>query len=73
MSDDDPVNPYAPPEVEEVERKRDHKLAKAERIRREHIKHEASVKSLGCLHILGGALISSRSTAAWAPPTSPLG
>ena len=30
-------------------------ITAAERIRKEHISHEASVKSLGCLYILGGA------------------
>ncbi len=49
-----PVNPYAPPtarvaDVSSVD-------SQAEAIRREHIKHEASVRSVGILYYIGGAL-----------------
>lgn len=45
------VNPYQAPRsiVQEIP-----KDTEAERIRREHIKHEASLKSIGALHYLGG-------------------
>jgi hypothetical protein len=46
------VNPYAPPmarvdDISEVS-------SEAEAIRREHIKHEASVRSIGILYYIGG-------------------
>ena len=50
-------NPYAPPEAKDLEVEPDSEFARAEAIRREHIKHEASIKSIGCLHLLGGVLV----------------
>ena len=46
------VNPYAPPKarVEDVVQG----SSEAEAIRREHIKHEASIRSIGVLDYLGG-------------------
>jgi hypothetical protein len=54
---DAPLNPYAPPGAEDIQAAPSDDLARAEAIRREHIKHEASIKSVGCLHIFGGALM----------------
>ena len=53
----DEHNPYAPPEARDVEAFPTNDLARAEAIRREHIKHEASVKSVGCLHLFGGIFL----------------
>jgi hypothetical protein len=50
---DEDRNPYAPPEAD-VEDVPSGLHADAERIRREHINHETSVKSIGCLFLLGG-------------------
>jgi hypothetical protein len=49
------VNPYAPPEarVEDVS----DVPAGAEAIRREYIKHESSVRSIGMLYYIGGVLM----------------
>jgi hypothetical protein len=50
------INPYAPPSA----RVADVSGAdtEAEAIRREHIKHEASVRSVGILYYIGGAFMS---------------
>ena len=49
------VNPYAPPQAEVAD------IAsvdsEAEAIRREHIKHESSIKSVGVLYYLGGGVL----------------
>ena len=47
------VNPYAPPRtrVDDVSGA----TSEAEAVRREHIKHEASVRSIGTLYYIGGA------------------
>ncbi len=49
------VNPYAPPKarVEDVIQG----SSEAESIRREHIKHEASIRSIGILNYLGGGAL----------------
>lgn len=49
------VNPYAPPRtrVDDVSGP----VSEAEAVRREHIKHEASVRSIGTLYYLGGAFM----------------
>jgi hypothetical protein len=49
------VNPYAPPRahVDDVS----NADSEAEAIRREHIKHEASVRSIGILYYLSGTLM----------------
>jgi hypothetical protein len=49
------VNPYAPPRarVDDVARAN----SEAEEIRQEHIKHEASVRSIGILYYLSGGLL----------------
>jgi hypothetical protein len=49
------VNPYAPPKarVEDVVQA----SSEAEAIRREHIKHEASIRSIGVLDYLGGGAL----------------
>lgn len=54
MHPEEPLNPYAPPEARDLESPMGSSLQRAEAVRREHIKHEASIKSIGCLHILGG-------------------
>ena len=48
------MNPYAPPKahVEDVSGA----TAEVEAIRREHIKHEAAVRSIGTLYYIGGGL-----------------
>jgi len=48
------ANPYAPPtaRVEDVASTD----SNAEAIRREHIKHEASIRSVGALYVIGGVL-----------------
>lgn len=56
MKDDHNHNPYAPPEAEDLEAAPNSEFARAEQIRREHIKHEASIKSVGCLHLFGGII-----------------
>jgi len=50
------VNPYAPPKahVEDVGVSED---SAAETVRREYIKHEASVRSIGALYYLGGGFM----------------
>jgi len=48
------MNPYQPPESEILVSSAD---ANVEAIRREHLKHEASVKSVGTLYVLGGILV----------------
>ncbi|MBL4847826.1 MAG: hypothetical protein JKY65_20110 [Planctomycetes bacterium] len=55
-NDDPPLNPYAPPEaeVEDLQAAPTSELGRAEAIRREHIRHEGSIKTLGCLHFFGG-------------------
>ena len=57
------LNPYAPPQaaVDYVAEA----TSEAESIRREHIKHEASIRSIGVLYYLSGgvmAIASARST-----------
>jgi len=49
------VNPYAPPtaRVSDV----GDSPSEAETIRREHIKHEASIRSIGILYYLGGGIL----------------
>ena len=49
------VNPYAPPtaRVSDV----GDSPSEAESIRREHIKHEASIRSIGILYYLGGVVL----------------
>lgn len=49
-----PANPYAPPaaHVDDVH----HGGGAEEAIRREHIKHEASIRSIGMLYYLGGGM-----------------
>jgi hypothetical protein len=49
------LNPYAPPRarVDDV----DGAASEVEAIRREHIKHEAAVRSIGTLYYIGGGLI----------------
>ncbi|MEM9554843.1 MAG: hypothetical protein AAGC60_11330 [Acidobacteriota bacterium] len=51
-----PSNPYAPPSVsmEGAPRGVSHSQAEAEAIRREHVRHEASVRSIGLLYYLNG-------------------
>jgi hypothetical protein len=51
------ANPYAPPvaRVADVSNAAD---SQSEAIRQEHIKHEASVRSVGLLYLLGGLLAS---------------
>lgn len=53
---EDEHNPYAPPEVQEIEAAPATELGRAELVRREHIVHESSIKSLGCLHLGCGGL-----------------
>jgi len=53
----DENNPYAPPEAKDLEAEPNSEFARAERIRKEHIKHEASIKSVGCLHLFGGVMV----------------
>ncbi len=50
------ANPYAPPKafVHDVVREN----GEADAIRHEHIKHEASVRSIGTLYYLGGGLVA---------------
>jgi hypothetical protein len=52
MTPDDPQNPYAAPVVENPQAAE----TGAEAVRREHIAHETSVKGIGFLFLLGGAL-----------------
>lgn len=49
------VNPYAPPRtrVDDVSGE----ASEAETVRREHIKHEASVRSVGTLYYIGGGFM----------------
>jgi hypothetical protein len=49
------ANPYAPPKahVDDVRQAN----SEAEEIRQEHIKHEASIRAVGMLYYLGGALL----------------
>ncbi|MFO0908485.1 MAG: hypothetical protein U0794_09005 [Isosphaeraceae bacterium] len=49
------INPFAAPQAElgEAPPLLDTDLARAEAIRREHISHETSIKSIGTLHLLG--------------------
>lgn len=61
-------NPYKAPEVEEVEAEA--VIADPERIRRLHLKHEASLKGMGTLLILGGVLVGISFTAIFAGPGS---
>jgi len=49
------LNPYAAPQAN-VDDVLDGANSEAEAIRREHIKHEASIKSIGTLYYLGGGL-----------------
>lgn len=60
-----PDNPYAPPSarVEDVAGSN----TEAEVIRREHIKHEASIRALGILYYIGGASLLILATAFLAP------
>ena len=53
---DPPINPYAAPEspLEAAPVSLDANLAEIEATRRKYLNHEASVKSVGSLHILGG-------------------
>jgi hypothetical protein len=46
------LNPYAAPKAEALTR-----ISEAETIRRQHIGQESSIKTLGCLYLLGGVLI----------------
>ena len=46
------LNPYAAPKAEALTR-----ISEAETIRRQHIGQESSIKTLGCLYLLGGFLI----------------
>ena len=48
-------NPYAPPTAEVADITGSD--PQAETIRREHIKHEASIKSVGIIYYLGGTLM----------------
>lgn len=52
------LNPYAPPEASLGEAPAGSAdLAEAEAIRRAHIAHETSIRSLGFLHLLGGVIL----------------
>jgi hypothetical protein len=46
------LNPYASPKAEVLVN-----ISDAEKDRRDHISHEASIKSLGCLYVLLGTLL----------------
>ena len=52
----DVTDPYAPPEADLINN--DNEQARAENIREDHLKHEASVRSVGLLYYLNsfGAL-----------------
>src|SRR5262245_48831376 len=66
------VNPYAPPKahVEDVSGA----TPDLERVRLEHIKHEGSVRAIGTLYYLGGALMLLSGTAmiTVVDPTEPM-
>jgi hypothetical protein len=66
------VNPYAPPKayVDDVSGP----TSEAEAIRREHIKHEASIRSIGTLYYIGGAfmLLVGIAMVVVVDPTEPL-
>ncbi len=49
------INPYAPPQAEVADISGDN--PEAESIRREHIKHEASIRSVGFLYYFGAAMM----------------
>jgi hypothetical protein len=49
-------NPYAPPQAEVADIAG--AIPEAEMVRREHIKHEASIRSVGVLYYIGGALMA---------------
>ncbi|MEM8954609.1 MAG: hypothetical protein AAGD22_10700 [Verrucomicrobiota bacterium] len=49
-------SPYRPPTSQEVSAVAD-SAPEADQIRQEHIKHEASVRSIGLLYWLGGAIV----------------
>jgi hypothetical protein len=46
-------NPYAAPKAEVLAQ-----VSEAETIRRKHINRESSVKTLGCLYVLGGVVVA---------------
>ena len=56
------TNPYQPPEAEILVAS---EVADAEAIRKAHINHEASVKSIGTLYHLGGMLCIAMGFSAW--------
>jgi len=66
------VNPYAPPKanVDDV----NVPATEAEAVRLEHIKHEASIRSIGTLYYIGGAfmLLGGIGMAITVDPTEPL-
>jgi len=58
---DPPINPYAAPEspLDAAPVSLDANLAEIEATRRKYLNHEASVKSVGSLHILGGIFLTA--------------
>ena len=61
-------NPYKAPAVEEVEA--EGVISDPERIRRLHLKHEASLKGMGTLLILGAVLVAISFVGLFAVPVS---
>lgn len=61
-------NPYKTPEVEEVEAEA--VISDPERIRRVHLKHEASLKGMGTLLMLGAVLVGVSFVGLLAVPVS---
>ena len=56
MESKPPINPYASPATDAAAFEAKAVVSDAEAIRREHIKHEAAVKSIGWLYLLGAVI-----------------